>query len=360
VNRLGSRVETGYRILRLLVNDDRAGSSRLMREVNSYFQRNLERLNATFCSRIRLKEKSCAALIDWLGRTGWESGLAARPALCIGVRRVLERLARRREYRDTPSELQAASLVARYLIYIQATGVDTRDRLAVSKATSESDPVQLPAYWPRPPWSNARCWRRATAEDCTRFKDNFDRFWSDKNWCRAGRRKIKSSRSRPGEGLHGALERFGYKGPSLRQRKHLRIIRDEVGGTTEPIVLSRRQAVAHMHLANYAAQLVPDHRPLLPGLKILAAGLALRTAVHAGAVSIVLDQLSEHLPAAREETLTLLNCSDAEDLISDETTCLELPGISALPLPTPDRWRGFHAASAGFEPSSSKLDPWKR
>lgn len=254
-----NRLETSQRILRLLVTDE---SSRFVQEVKSYWEHNPE----PFKARVRLKENIFASLVDWLARSGWESGIAARPALCAGLRRILEQLARRDEAGDTPCELQAGSLVARYLIFLEATGVDARDRPAVLKATSASA-VRLPSYWPPPPWSNARCWRRVKAEDCARFIDNFDRFWSDQAWY--------FRRRKPGEEMHGALDHFGYQAPNASEVERARIIRDEVDGTTETIFLSRRQAVAHAHLANYAAQLVPDHRPLLNGLKILAAGLSL-------------------------------------------------------------------------------------
>ena len=269
--------ETSRRILRLLVKNDCAGSSRFAQEVKSYWEDNPERFQARFYSRVRLKQNVFASLIDWLARAGWESGIDVRPALRIGVRRILEQLARRDEAGDTSSQLQASSLVARYLILLEATGVDARDRLAVLNATSGSDPVRLPSYWPPPPWSPARCWRRATAEDCARFIDNFDRFWSRQNWCRARRLRLKSSRSRPEEAMHGALDHFGYQAPSPPQAESARILRDEVEGTTEPIFLSRRQAVALAHLTYYDAQLVPDRRPLLSGLKILEAGLSVPT-----------------------------------------------------------------------------------
>lgn len=269
--------ETSRRILRLLVKDDCAGSSRFAKEVKSYWEDNPERFQARFYSRVRLKQNVFASLIDWLAWTGWESGIDARPALCVGVQRILAQLARRDEAGDTPSQLQAGSLVARYLILLEATGVDARDRLAVLNATSGSDPVRLPSYWPPPPWSNARCWRRATAEDCARFIDNFDRFWSDQAWCRTRRRRLKSLRSRSREEMHGALDHFGYQVPSSPQTESARIVRDEVEGTTEPIFLSRRQAVALAHLTYYDAQLVPDRRPLLSGLRILEAGLSVPT-----------------------------------------------------------------------------------
>lgn len=268
------RLETSQRILRLLVKDNCAGWSRFAQKVTSYWAGNPEQIGVRVCSRVRLKQNVFASLVDWLAWAAWESGIAARPALCVGVRRILEQLACRDEAGDTSSELQAGSLVARYLIYLEATGVDARDRLAVLNATSGSDPVRLPSYWPPPPWSPARCWRRATAEDCARFIDNFDRFWSDQNCCRARRRRLKSSRSRLGEEMHGALDHFGYQAPTSPQVERARIVRDEVEGTTEPIFLSRRQSVALAHLANYDAQLVPDGRPLLTGLKILVAGLS--------------------------------------------------------------------------------------
>jgi hypothetical protein len=127
--------ETSRRILRLLVKDDCAGSSRFAQEVKSYWEDNPERLQARFYSRVRLKQNVFASLIDWLAWTGWESGIDARPALCVGVQRILAQLARRDEAGDTPSQLQAGSLVARYLILLEATGVDARDRLAVLNAT---------------------------------------------------------------------------------------------------------------------------------------------------------------------------------------------------------------------------------
>jgi hypothetical protein len=72
--------------------------------------------------------------------------------------------------------------------------------------------------------------------------------------------------------------------------------------------------------------------------------------VHAGAVSTVLDRLAEHSLAAQEGAPTLLNLGDAaKALHNDEMTCLELPGFSALPLPTPGQWNDFHDASDGFK-----------
>ena len=271
------RLETGQRILRLLVKDSCAGSSCFAQKVMSYWAGNPEQIGARFCSRVRLKQNVFASLIDWLAWAGWESGIAARPALCVGVRRILEQLARRDEAGDRPSEVQAGSLVARYLIYLEATGADARNRLAVLNATSGSDPVRLPSYWPPPPWSATRCWRRATAEDCARFIADYDRFWSDRDWCRGRRQKLKSSRSRPGEEIHGVFDHFGYKAPSPPEVERARIVREEVEGTTEPIFLSRRQAAALVHFKNYDAQLVPDARPLLSGLKILVAGLSAPT-----------------------------------------------------------------------------------
>ena len=217
------RLETSQRILRLLVKDNCAGWSRFAQKVTSYWAGNPEQIGVRVCSRVRLKQNVFASLVDWLAWAAWESGIAARPALCVGVRRILEQLACRDEAGDTSSELQAGSLVARYLIYLEATGVDARDRLAVLNATSGSDPVRLPSYWPPPPWSPARCWRRATAEDCARFIDNFDRFWSDQNCCRARRRRLKSSRSRLGEEMHGALDHFGYQAPTSPQVERARV-----------------------------------------------------------------------------------------------------------------------------------------
>lgn len=71
---------------------------------------------------------------------------------------------------------------------------------------------------------------------------------------------------------------------------------------------------------------------------------------HAGAVSTVLDRLAEHSLAAQGGAQTLLNLGVAtKALHNDEVTCLDLPGFSALPLPTPGQWHDFHAASAGFK-----------
>jgi hypothetical protein len=73
-------------------------------------------------------------------------------------------------------------------------------------------------------------------------------------------------------------------------------------------------------------------------------------AAHAGAVSAVLNRLAEHSLAAQGGARTLLNLGDAAKALSnDEVTCLELPGFSALPLPTPGQWNDFHVASDVFK-----------
>lgn len=72
-----NRLETGQRILRLLVKDNCAGSSRFAQKVMSYWAGNPEQIGARFCSRVRLNQNIFASLIDWLAWNGWESGIAA-------------------------------------------------------------------------------------------------------------------------------------------------------------------------------------------------------------------------------------------------------------------------------------------
>jgi hypothetical protein len=230
--------ETSRRILRLLVKDDCAGSSRFAQKVNSYWEDNPERFQARFYSRVRLKQNVFASLIDWLPWTGWESGIDARPALCVGVQRILAHLARRDEAGDTSSQLQAGSLVARYLI-LWRPSVSTQKIVSACsmrhRVRIQSNCLYIGRRHPGRTRDVGDVQPRRTVlgsltilTDSGPIKLGAVLEGEGSNLCG----------QRPREQMHGVLDHFGYQVPSSPRAESARIVRDEVEGTTEPIFLS--------------------------------------------------------------------------------------------------------------------------
>src|SRR5258708_2536308 len=128
---------------------------------------------------VRLQQNVFGSLADWLERVGWINGLIGRPNTLSQVRSVLDQLAGCRQLGDA-HQLERASLVARYLIFLAAMSVDVSDLHQVQAATLKADTVRLPRYWPRPPSLGHTIWRPVMEPDCHRFLHDYRWFWSPK------------------------------------------------------------------------------------------------------------------------------------------------------------------------------------
>lgn len=225
--------------------------------------------------RICLKEDVFAAMIGWLVRGGWADGLCERPVLSARIGFILWQLVGRRQFGDRQREIVCASLVTRYLVLLQAFGIDATDRDKVKAVTYDANPTVLPRYWPQPPWICDRSWRQVTRIDCERFLTGYDRFWSDLPWRRQSA-DISQRDNRDNGRRYFLSHRFEL--PTGAEIARAQVIKDEIDEGPQTIILSRRKALAHATLASYAAQILPDHRPLSVGLKLL------QVRMHVGAV----------------------------------------------------------------------------
>lgn len=217
--------------------------------------------------RIILQCDVVASLVDWLARTGWEKDLRRQPDLCEHTSAILWQLAGRKFIGDSPEELVAASLVARYLIFVATHGVVPTDVSTISAVTLGADPVRLPKYWAPPPSSKVIGWRSGVGvADCRRFLASITRFWSPSKWRRGP--KIQKRRGQRATQTK-LLESCGLKPPSAQEIRRSQVLVEDSVEENERFYLPKNKALAHAYLASYARQILPSHKAPQQGIKVL-------------------------------------------------------------------------------------------